>query len=47
MIGELAEARLLARAVPGADLVTLDGGGHELHERDWDRIADAILSPAG
>jgi pimeloyl-ACP methyl ester carboxylesterase len=37
----------LARAAPGADLVTLDGGGHELHERDWDRIADAILSPAG
>jgi pimeloyl-ACP methyl ester carboxylesterase len=37
----------LARAALGADLVTLDGGGHELHERDWDRIADAILSPAG
>jgi pimeloyl-ACP methyl ester carboxylesterase len=36
----------LARAVPGAALVTLDGGGHELHERDWGRIVDAILVPA-
>jgi pimeloyl-ACP methyl ester carboxylesterase len=32
----------LARAVPGAMLVTIDGGGHELHERDWDQILEAI-----
>jgi pimeloyl-ACP methyl ester carboxylesterase len=32
----------LADAVPGAALVTLDGGGHELHEADWDRVVDAI-----
>jgi pimeloyl-ACP methyl ester carboxylesterase len=33
----------LAEAVPGAELVTVDGGGHELHERDWDQILDAIV----
>jgi pimeloyl-ACP methyl ester carboxylesterase len=32
----------LAEAVPGSTLVTIDGGGHELHERDWDQILDAI-----
>jgi pimeloyl-ACP methyl ester carboxylesterase len=33
----------LADAVPGAELVTVEGGGHELHERDWDQILDAIV----
>jgi pimeloyl-ACP methyl ester carboxylesterase len=33
----------LANAVPGARLVTIEGGGHELHERDRDQILDAIL----
>jgi len=37
----------LANAVPGAVLVTVEGGGHELHERDWDQILDAVLSLAG
>jgi pimeloyl-ACP methyl ester carboxylesterase len=32
----------LAEAVPGSTLVTIDGGGHELHARDWDQILDAI-----
>jgi pimeloyl-ACP methyl ester carboxylesterase len=32
----------LADAVPAAALVTLEGGGHELHEADWDRVVDAI-----
>jgi pimeloyl-ACP methyl ester carboxylesterase len=32
----------LAEAVPGARLVTIEGGGHELHERDWDQFVDAI-----
>ena len=31
----------LAEAVPGATLVTIEGG-HELHERDWDQMLDAI-----
>jgi pimeloyl-ACP methyl ester carboxylesterase len=34
----------LAEAVPGAKLVTIDGGGHELHENDWDQILDAIVA---
>jgi pimeloyl-ACP methyl ester carboxylesterase len=33
----------LARLVPGATMVRLEGGGHELHEADWDTIIDAIL----
>jgi pimeloyl-ACP methyl ester carboxylesterase len=32
----------LAEAVPGATLVTIEGGGHELHENDWDQILEAI-----
>jgi pimeloyl-ACP methyl ester carboxylesterase len=34
----------LADAVPGARLVTIEGGGHELHERDWDQILDALVN---
>jgi pimeloyl-ACP methyl ester carboxylesterase len=37
-------ATALAEAVPAATLVTVEGGGHELHERDWDQILDAIVS---
>ncbi|MDW6025259.1 alpha/beta hydrolase [Mesorhizobium sp. BAC0120] len=32
----------LARAVPGAKLVRLEGGGHELNEAYWPLIIDAI-----
>jgi pimeloyl-ACP methyl ester carboxylesterase len=32
----------LAEAVPGAKLVTIEGGGHELHPGDWDQMLDAI-----
>ena len=32
----------LARAVPGAKLVRLEGGGHELNEAYWPQIVDAI-----
>jgi pimeloyl-ACP methyl ester carboxylesterase len=34
----------LAEAVPGATLLTIEGGGHELHEGDWDQILGAIVS---
>jgi pimeloyl-ACP methyl ester carboxylesterase len=34
----------LAGAVLRADLVTIEGGGHELHEDDWPRILDAIVA---
>ncbi|MCP3140852.1 alpha/beta fold hydrolase [Pyxidicoccus xibeiensis] len=34
----------LARAVPGARLVTLEDAGHELHEADWPTLAGAITA---
>ncbi len=37
----------LAEAVPGAKLLTLRGGGHELHESDWDEMLAAIVSHTG
>jgi pimeloyl-ACP methyl ester carboxylesterase len=37
----------LARAVPGARLVPIDGGGHELHQGDHDQIVAAILEQTG
>jgi len=33
----------LAEAVPGARLVTLEGGGHELHPVHWDTIVTSIV----
>jgi pimeloyl-ACP methyl ester carboxylesterase len=33
----------LVAAVPGASLVTLDGGGHELHKAHWETIIAAII----
>ncbi len=38
-----AHGEALAAAVPGADLVLLEGGGHELHEGDWDEIVAAMV----
>jgi pimeloyl-ACP methyl ester carboxylesterase len=32
-----------ARAVPGAQLLVLEGAGHELAEADLPAIADAVL----
>jgi pimeloyl-ACP methyl ester carboxylesterase len=32
----------LARAVPGAKLVRLEGGGHDLNEAYWPLIIDAL-----
>jgi pimeloyl-ACP methyl ester carboxylesterase len=34
----------LAESVPGATLVTIEGGGHELHENDWDQMLEAIVA---
>jgi pimeloyl-ACP methyl ester carboxylesterase len=34
----------LARDIPGAELVTLEGTGHELPRRDWDVVVPAILA---
>jgi pimeloyl-ACP methyl ester carboxylesterase len=33
----------LAEAVPGASLVSVEGGGHEIHEDDWDQVLRAIV----
>lgn len=33
----------LTRAIPHAELVTLEGTGHELHTEDWDIIIDSIV----
>ena len=33
----------LAEAIPGAELLTLEGVGHELHPNDWDAILGAIV----
>jgi pimeloyl-ACP methyl ester carboxylesterase len=40
----LAHGIALAEAVPGARLVTVEGGGHGLHEGDWDQVLDAIVA---
>ncbi|WP_159587097.1 alpha/beta fold hydrolase [Chelativorans xinjiangense] len=37
----------LAAAVPGARLLKLEGGGHELHPGHWDRIVAAIAEHSG
>lgn len=34
----------LTKAVTGARLVRLEGGGHELHRADWDTIIGAIVA---
>ncbi|TPI51218.1 alpha/beta hydrolase [Mesorhizobium sp. B3-1-3] len=34
----------LAKAVPGARLVKVEGGGHELHRNDWPQIVEAIAA---
>jgi pimeloyl-ACP methyl ester carboxylesterase len=37
----------LSEAVAGAILVRLEGGGHELHEADWDVIIASIVEHTG
>ena len=37
----------LASAVPGARLVLLDGGGHELHQSHWPAIVNAVVGHTG
>lgn len=33
----------LAREIPGARLLALEGAGHELHKDDWPKIVEAIM----
>jgi pimeloyl-ACP methyl ester carboxylesterase len=34
----------LAETVTGATLVTVEGGGHGLHEGDWNQVLDALVT---
>jgi pimeloyl-ACP methyl ester carboxylesterase len=33
----------LTKAIPHAELFTLDGSGHEIHSEDWDQIIDSVV----
>ncbi len=39
--------RATAAAIPGAELVTIEGWGHDLPPGVWERIADAVLANVG
>ena len=39
----LGHGEALAREIPGAELLVLEGAGHELARRDWDVVVPAIL----
>jgi pimeloyl-ACP methyl ester carboxylesterase len=39
----LGHGEALAREIPGAELLILEGAGHELARRDWDVVVPAIL----
>jgi pimeloyl-ACP methyl ester carboxylesterase len=43
----IAHGEALASMVPGATLVPIAGGGHELHQADWDKIIAAIVTHTG
>jgi pimeloyl-ACP methyl ester carboxylesterase len=38
----IAHAQALAKHIPGAELVLLEGAGHELHHEDWTTVISAI-----
>jgi pimeloyl-ACP methyl ester carboxylesterase len=46
-IFSIEHAIALCEAVPGARLLKLEGGGHELHADHWDRILEAIAEHTG
>ncbi|ENQ3105235.1 alpha/beta hydrolase [Bacillus cereus] len=33
----------LAKAIPHAELVTLEGSGHEIHSEDWEQMIESIV----
>jgi pimeloyl-ACP methyl ester carboxylesterase len=33
----------LAKAIPHAEIVTLEGTGHEIHTEDWGKIIDSVI----
>ena len=44
---DVSGGRATAAAIPGADLVVIEGWGHDLPRALWSRIADAIVANAG
>ncbi|MGM0829126.1 MAG: alpha/beta fold hydrolase [Bacillota bacterium] len=34
----------LTKSIPHAELVPLDGSGHEIHSEDWDQIIDSVIN---
>ena len=38
---------VLAASIPGASLELIEGGGHVLHERDWDQLIEAVVTISG
>ncbi|MGD6959502.1 alpha/beta fold hydrolase [Rossellomorea aquimaris] len=34
----------LMKSIPHAELVTLDGSGHEIHSEDWNQIIDSVIN---
>ncbi len=42
-----AHAEALLHTIPGSTLITLDGGGHEVHYLDWNTIINAIVKHIG
>jgi pimeloyl-ACP methyl ester carboxylesterase len=40
----LAHGQALAEEIPGANLLTLEGGGHGIERADWERVSQAILA---
>jgi len=42
----LSGGKATARAIPGAKLMVVEGMGHDLPERNWPRIVDAIVANA-
>jgi pimeloyl-ACP methyl ester carboxylesterase len=43
----LAHGEALAREIPGATLVTVDGLGHELPPWAWDEVLPALIAVTG
>ena len=40
-------AEVMHRTIPGSRLITIEGGGHEIHRQDWEMIISAISEHAG
>ena len=39
----LPHGEAIAKAIPGAKIIILEGAGHELHKDDWGKVAAAVV----